>query len=178
MFTKTAVAFLAAAGAASAAPAATDKYFGAVAIHSGTAIHNSGVSASQNSLWLDHAQDASCDKPNTDFATFYIQDGAAYLYAASATPQQLYIDRSGMGRGKIGYTTGAEPTPKNAERTGFAVNKNGHLTFDGSDGFYACPSGESYGIWQQAFSADCIAFAFSAQYTSSPVGCSYSQQGQ
>ena len=84
-----------------------------------------------------------------------------------------------MGRGKIGYTTGAEPTPKNAERTGFAVNEQGHLTFDGTDGFYACPSvNGTYGIWQQKFADDCTAFAFSAQYTDSPVGCLYSQQGQ
>ncbi|KAL1630427.1 hypothetical protein SLS56_004955 [Neofusicoccum ribis] len=176
MFTKTAVAFLAAAGAANAAAVATDKYFGGVAIHSGSAIQNAGVSASKNSLWLAHAQDASCDA-ESNFATFYLADGAAYLYAASATPQQLYVDRSGMGRGKIGYTTGAEPTPKNAERTGFAVDDQGHLTFDGSS-FYACPSGledGSYGIWQQKFADDCIAFAFRAQYTDAPVGCLYSQ---
>ncbi|KAK0659339.1 Cell wall protein phiA [Lasiodiplodia hormozganensis] len=175
MFTKTAVAILAAAGAASAA---ADTYFGGIAIHSGSAIQNSGVSAGLNSLWLGRTQDASCDS-ETNFATFYIQDGAAYLYAASATPQQLYVDRSGMGRGKIGYTTGAEPTPKNAERTGFAVNESGHLTFDGTDGFYACPSTDgSYGIWQQQFAEDCIAFAFRAQYTETPISCSYSQQGQ
>ncbi|OJD32339.1 cell wall protein [Diplodia corticola] len=179
MFTKTAVAFLAAAGAASAAPAATNKYFGGLAIHSGSDIQNAGVSASKNSLWLNHAQDASCDKQGTDFATFYIQDGAAYLYSTSATPQQLYVDRSGMGRGNIGYTTGAQPTPKNSERTGFAVSESGYLTFDGSDAFYACPSTDgSYGIWQQQFSEDCVSFGFSAQYTDSPVGCSYSQQGQ
>lgn len=81
-----------------------------------------------------------------------------------------------MGRGKIGYTTGAEPTPKNAERTGFAIDDQGHLTFDNSS-LYACPSGTdgSYSIWQQQFSDDCIAFAFRTQNTDSPIGCLYTE---
>ncbi|KIY74086.1 hypothetical protein CYLTODRAFT_448290 [Cylindrobasidium torrendii FP15055 ss-10] len=171
MFTKTSLVFFAAIATAFAAP--TDSVFNAVA--NGSAVQNSDVSASVGSLWLNHAQDASCDKENTNVAAFYIKDGAAFLYAASATPQQLYIDRSGMGRGKIGYVTGAEPTPKNAETTGFAVSDDGKLTFDGEDSFFACPSGDSYAIWKQQFSEDCGAVTIDAKYTDSPVGCSYTQ---
>ncbi|KAK7713004.1 hypothetical protein SLS57_007565 [Botryosphaeria dothidea] len=174
MFTKTVVAVLAAAGAASAA---ADK-FGGIAIHSGSAIQNAGISADQGKLWIAHAQNASCDAGNKqDFATFSIDaDGNAFLYTNGAPYQQLWVDRSGMGRGNIGYTTGAQPAPKNGERTGFAVNESGHLTFGDSDGFYACPSVDnSYAIWQQKFDDTCIAFAFSAQYTEKPVGCWYSE---
>ncbi|KAH7063116.1 hypothetical protein B0J12DRAFT_694050 [Macrophomina phaseolina] len=179
MFTKTAVAVLAAAGAAAAAPTATpNTFFGGIAIHSGSAIHNSGISADSGKLWISHAQNASCDAGNKqDFATFSIgEDGSAYLYTNGAPYQQLWVDRSGMGRGNIGYTTGAQPAPKNAERTGFAVNADGHLTFGGSDGFYACGSAEAgYAIWQQKFDDTCLPFAFRAQYTETPVGCWYSE---
>lgn len=77
-------------------PGANDK-FGLIALRSASPVHFASVSADQGNLWLLHTpQNASCDKP-TEFATFYLQDGAAYLYAASATPQELYVDRSGMG---------------------------------------------------------------------------------
>ena len=49
------------------------------------------------------------------------------------------VDRSGMGMGNIGFSTGAEPLPRNAETKGWAVDAGGNLNFDGI-GFLACPS--------------------------------------
>ena len=39
------------------------------------------------------------------------------------------------------YTTGAEQAPRNAERTGWAIDDNRVLSFGGSDKFLACPGG-------------------------------------
>ncbi len=67
------------------------------ALRSASEIHFAPFSAAKSSLFLNLPdQGASCDK-EADSATFYIQDGGLYLYAASATPQQIYVDRSGMG---------------------------------------------------------------------------------
>lgn len=95
------------AGIAAALPAcpapkpetpAADSKFGLIAIRSGSPVQNTGITASKGSLLIGGNQsDASCDVQGTNFATFYLKDGAAYLYAASATPQQLWVDRSGMG---------------------------------------------------------------------------------
>lgn len=78
---------------------AKDIKFGLIAIRSGSPIQNTGITASRGNLLVGGNQsDASCDVQGTKFATFTIIDGAAYLYAASATPQQLWVDRSGMGK--------------------------------------------------------------------------------
>lgn len=72
--------------------------FGLIAIRSGSPVQNTGITASKGSILIGGNQsDAGCDVQGTNYATFYIADGAAYLYAASATRQQLWVDRSGMG---------------------------------------------------------------------------------
>lgn len=87
------------AAIASAAPAPqTPATFGLIAIHSTSPVHNSGISASQSRLWVNHEQDAECEKPY-NYATFTVKDGGLYLYNADSSleAQQFYIDRSGMG---------------------------------------------------------------------------------
>ncbi|KAI5357099.1 hypothetical protein Slin14017_G124200 [Septoria linicola] len=155
--------------------------FGLISIRSGSPIQNTGIKAANGRLTVGGKQDASCDKPS-DFATFYIQDGEAYLYAQSATPQQLWVDRSGMGQGVTGYTTGAQPTPRNAERKGFSIDKDGRLTFDGTSAV-ACPPGEQnkdagYSIWfstseKPGFNEGCLPIALRAIKSDNPVGCLY-----
>lgn len=87
---------------AAAAPAPAPQYaatFGLIAIHSTSPVHNSGISASQSRLWVNHEQDAECDKPY-NFATFSVEGGKLFLYNADSAPteaQQFYVDRSGMG---------------------------------------------------------------------------------
>lgn len=106
-----AAATLACASAVAAAPAAcpaptggnqstTSKTFGVMSIHSGSSVHYAGWGASLNTLGAGlKDQGASCDAgEKTNTATFYIQDGALYLYAQSATPQEVWVDRSGMGK--------------------------------------------------------------------------------
>lgn len=99
----------AATASAAACSAPTNKYFGVVAIHSGSAVQYQPFSAAKSSIFAGlNSQNASCDRPDEKSATFYIQDGALYLYAASATPQEVFVDRSGMGK--------SHPTPSNMEK--------------------------------------------------------------
>lgn len=84
---------------ASALPTVTvaQTTFGLITIHSGSEVQNAGVQAARGSLLVNaKSQNASCDV-ETNFATFYIQDEELHLYAASATPQTIFVDRSGMG---------------------------------------------------------------------------------
>jgi hypothetical protein len=86
-----------------------------------------------------------------------------------------------IGQGKIGYTTGAQPAPKNSERKGWAL-KDGHLQFAGND-LIACPNSidGAWSIWASAGvsnpggNKDCIGIAARIEKTSNPNGCVYTQ---
>ena len=72
--------------------------FGVITIRSGSEIQNAAVQAARGSLLVGaKSQNASCDA-ETNSATFYIKDEELHLYAASATPQTIFVDRSGMGK--------------------------------------------------------------------------------
>ncbi|GFF52404.1 cell wall protein phiA [Aspergillus lentulus] len=173
----------AATASAAACSAPTNKYFGVVAIHSGSAVQYQPFSAAKSSIFAGlNSQNASCDRPDEKSATFYIQDGALYLYAASATPQEVFVDRSGMGQGKIGYTTGAQPAPKNSERQGWAIDEQNHLQFQGKD-LIACPNSidGAWSIWADAGVAnpagnkDCVGIAARVEDVANPNSCVYTQ---
>lgn len=83
---------------ASAVPSTGSKTFSLVAIHSGSSVQYAAFNAAQSSIFAGLPnQGASCARPKEQQATFYIKDGALYLYNQSATPQEIYVDRSGMG---------------------------------------------------------------------------------
>jgi hypothetical protein len=87
------------AATATATPAAQSSTFGVVAIHSGSGVQYSAFNAAKSSIFAGlSTQKASCARPKEQDATFYINDGALYLYDKSATPQEIYVDRSGMGK--------------------------------------------------------------------------------
>ncbi|CAI7676272.1 unnamed protein product [Penicillium pancosmium] len=170
------------AATATATPAAQSSTFGVVAIHSGSGVQYSAFNAAKSSIFAGlSTQKASCARPKEQDATFYINDGALYLYDKSATPQEIYVDRSGMGQGKIGYTTGAQPAPKNSERKGWAL-KDGHLQFAGND-LIACPNSidgawsiwASAGVSNPAGNKDCVGIAARIAKTSNPNGCLYTE---
>jgi hypothetical protein len=85
------------------------------------------------------------------------------------------------GQGKIGYTVGDESGPRNGERTGWAINEQNHLQFDGSD-LIACPNSidGAYSIWASAGVAnpagnqDCVGIAARVEKDTTPVSCTYS----
>jgi hypothetical protein len=92
-------AFLAAT--TSALPATQSNTFNLVAIHSGSSVQYATFNAAKSSIFAGlAAQNASCAHPAEQVATFYLNNEALYLYDRSATPQELYVDRSGMGTSK------------------------------------------------------------------------------
>jgi hypothetical protein len=90
-----------AAVTASALPQSTpigDSKFGVVAIQPALPIHNKGIQAAQKSIFVGaNSQNATCDS-ETNTATFHIVDEELFLYTGTATPQRIFVDRSGMGR--------------------------------------------------------------------------------
>ncbi|KAI0839364.1 cell wall protein PhiA [Hypoxylon sp. FL0890] len=178
------------AGVSTALPQATpvtslspDAKFSLMALRSASVIHFANFEAAKSSLFLNlPSQNASCDAGTADYATFYLQDGGLYLYAASATPQQLYVDRSGMGQGKLGYTTGAQPPPRNGERESFELDENNDLTFNGA-GFLACPNSvdNAWSVWvsagvdQPGGNEGCLGISVRAVEIAEPNGCLYTE---
>jgi len=94
---------------------------------------------------------------------------------------QISSTNYSIGQGVIGYTTGAQPAPKNGERKGWAV-KNEHLQFDGKD-LIACPNSidGAWSIWASAGVANpggnknCVGIAARVEYTKNPNGCVYTE---
>ncbi|KAL7621756.1 hypothetical protein AAE478_009083 [Parahypoxylon ruwenzoriense] len=164
-------------------PLAPEAKFSLMALRSASPVHFASFEAAKSSLFLNlPGQNATCDNGPAEYATFYLQDGGLYLYAASATPQQLYADRSGMGQGKLGYTTGAQPPPRNGERTGFALDENNDLTLGGA-GFLACPNSieGSWSVWvsagvsQPGGNEGCLGISVRAVEALEPNSCIYTQ---
>jgi hypothetical protein len=155
--------------------------FGLITIHSGSEVQNAGVQASRASLLVNaKSQNASCDV-ETNFATFYIKDEELHLYAASATPQTVFVDRSGMGMGKIGYVTGAEPLGRYFETKGWTQNATTGLVFDGTS-LQACPGSidGSWSLWlagvaEPAYNKNCIGVKMHVVETAEPISCVYTQ---
>ncbi|KAF5025350.1 hypothetical protein F66182_2561 [Fusarium sp. NRRL 66182] len=185
MLFKSIIAPLALVGSVSAAPQKSTK-FEVMALNSGTEIHTAGLQAAKSGLALGlKDQGASCDAKSNNKATFNLVDGELFLYKTDNPPQQLYVDRSGMAQGLIRYTTGVEPAPRNAERKGWKIDKNGNLNFDGA-GFIACPNskkaGGSYSVWLSSGVSNpggnkkCLSFSAHIGKIEKPVGCLYTSQ--
>ncbi|CAK3794864.1 Hypothetical predicted protein [Lecanosticta acicola] len=187
------------AATAAALPAAsTDELihnndaFNLIAIKSGSGVQNSGIKASGGYFYIGAAsQNASCDSTDaSNTATFYLSNDNAYLYTASArAPQQLWVDRSGMGKGIWGYTTGAQAAGRNSERTPWTINAQSQLLFDGASPA-ACPQKTPAGVvlpgewsvwWDKASDnpgnnyGDCIDITLKAVKVDKPVGCHYTE---
>ncbi|KAL4804564.1 hypothetical protein BDV18DRAFT_142228 [Aspergillus unguis] len=156
--------------------------FGVVSIHSGEAVQYAPFSAARGSILAGlPKQNATCEGTDSGSATFYIQDGALYLYTPAGTTQEFSVDRSGMGQGNIGYYESEESMPRNGERTGWAIDENNHLQFDGSD-LIACPGSidGAYSIWANAgvanpaYNQNCTSIAARVEKDANPVQCVYS----
>lgn len=76
-------------------PIGPDTKFSVVTILPGSVLQNSPVQAARTGLLVNaKSQNASCSAP-TNSATFFLQDEELQLYGASATPQTIFVDRSG-----------------------------------------------------------------------------------
>lgn len=160
--------------------------FGIMALRSASPIHFAQTSAEDGYLKLLSTETgAVCTGDNGGSAVFYVKDGSLFLYTAEGAPvQQFWVDRSGMGQGIIGYSTGGPGSnPRNSETVGFAVDATGNLNFDGA-GFIACPNALNGGwsVWVGAGVAnpggnsDCLGFSARTVEKTNPFPCEYSKQ--
>ncbi|KAF4435753.1 hypothetical protein F53441_13457 [Fusarium austroafricanum] len=180
-----------AAGLVNGAATPKQTIFQGLALRSASPVHFNYLQAANNSIDLKlKKQGASCDNHDKKInqATFLLDGDELYLYKSDLPPQQLFVDRSGMGQGLLGYTEGvADPKfPRNGERKGFKINKDGYLEFDGTN-FIACPNGKdlektSWSVWVGAGvnnpggNENCLRFTVKAVEVKKPVGCSYTTQ--
>ncbi|PKS12415.1 hypothetical protein jhhlp_000621 [Lomentospora prolificans] len=158
--------------------------FNLMALRSASAIHFANFNAALSSVFLRlPEQNATCNSESDGSATFYLKDGGLYLYDDnSADPQQLFVDRSGMGQGKFGYTTGSQAAPRNSERETFELDEYDDLTFNGA-GFLACPSsiGGAFSVWVSAGvenpggNEGCLGMSVRAVKNDDPNSCVYTQ---
>jgi hypothetical protein len=156
-----------------------------MAIRSGSPIHYSSIQAIDSGFRIGApSQNSTCPDPSVNYATFTLtQDtGDLYLYTDNP-PHQAVVDRSGMGQGHIGYTTGVQPIGKNQERGPFKINEDGDVVFaatNGAVGFQACPGalGGGYSVWltgvtEPAGNQGCVGFVAKALREDEPQKCLY-----
>lgn len=76
--------------------------FNLMALRSASPIHFGRFSATRRGIYINlpaGKQDATCEGEDSNTATFYIKDGGLFLYHDHTTkPQQVFVDRSGMGK--------------------------------------------------------------------------------
>ncbi|KAI9149041.1 Cell wall protein phiA [Paramyrothecium foliicola] len=183
---------LLAAGSAAAAPTTTaytqpskaPTKFGIMSLRSASPIHFGQVSAAQSNLFI-HLPDqhATCKGKPQNEATFYVKDGELFLYTPPKAPKQkVYVDRSGMGQGNLGYLTGDQGLPRNGETKGWKV-ENDYISFNGA-GLLACPNSidDAWSIWvsvgndKPAGLEGCLGFNPRVIPLDKPVKCSYTKQ--
>ncbi|KAL2755435.1 hypothetical protein ACRALDRAFT_1064444 [Sodiomyces alcalophilus JCM 7366] len=161
--------------------------FGIMALRSASPIHFAQAGAAQNGLYLNlPEQNATCtgDGPSPPGAIFTLVDGKLYLYAEPEPYQQIFVDRSGMGQGILGYITGDQGTPRYAELEGWELDANDNLSFKGA-GLIACPNSldgawkiwASVGINKPAGQEGCLGFSPRAIELTEPKSCEYTQYG-
>jgi hypothetical protein len=165
-----------------ATPITNGTPFALVTLKEGTPLQNAGIQAALRSLFVNlGSQNATCtDTVDPNFATFYLNDGELNLYGNTRQAhQKIFVDRSGMGMGKIGYITGSESLGRNWETQGWAL-KNGQLEFKGT-GLQACPYGLEEGAWsvwlkgweKPGYLEGCTAVGVMALETPEPIPCFY-----
>lgn len=140
LVTKTATAAAATTTtAAAAASLATDgtitpgKKFGLIAIHSGSEVQNSGVMQVS-----EHPHVFSVGGSQGSDLTISFEDDKTSLVDSNG--RGVNVDSS---TGEVGSVA---PFGRAPATTGFSISSEGHLTFDHSEDFYACPSGNGFSL--------------------------------
>lgn len=159
--------------------------FTILTIRSGSDLQYGNFQAANRALYVNTPkQNATCSE-DVNYASFLIKDGGLYLNN-DKEPQQIVVDRSGMGQGNIQYTTGADATiGRNQERTTFAIDASSNLVFQGGNQnltFQACPGARQggYAVWLSGSTnpggqTGCLSFVARALKAEKPVTCTYTQ---
>lgn len=160
--------------------------FGLISIRSGSDLQYSSFTAAQGGLAIGLDQEGATCSGDATSATFYLNQGALFLYTPSNVTQQLYTDRSGMGQGVVQYSTtpGGYQPGRNSETTGWELDTVGDMTFDGVS-LLACPRAAnsttgpysvliSTGATNPTGLSNCVGIVARAVPVEEPVACTYS----
>lgn len=159
--------------------------FRLMSLRTGTPVQYGNVQAVKGGLRINYAkQDSHCTEPNVNYASFKLSDKGDLYLNTDNPPLQAFVDRSGMGQGVLGFTTGMQPIGKNWERGPFKVDDDSNLVFAASNatvGFQACPvggEGEGYSVWlsgvdKPAGLEGCTPFTAKAIKEETPIKCLY-----
>ncbi|KFZ06597.1 hypothetical protein V501_07263 [Pseudogymnoascus sp. VKM F-4519 (FW-2642)] len=171
-----AVASLAGAGSALATA------FELMALRPDSPIHLAPFSAAQSNLFLHLPhQNASCEGEHPNRATFYIKHGSLFLYSKDGETQEIFVDRSGMGQGKMGYLTNSPYVPPHFELENWQINSTGDLSFNGRT-LIACPHSidRAWSLWVDTSNPTpggnkgCLPIRTRAIPVNDPIRCDYS----
>ncbi|KAF2849403.1 hypothetical protein T440DRAFT_469495 [Plenodomus tracheiphilus IPT5] len=160
--------------------------FTILTIRSGSDLQYGSFQAANGGLLINTPQQNASCATDANYATFQLNNGSLYLYTDNP-PQQIFVDRSGMGQGVVQYTTGVQGIGKNGERGPFAIDEENHLVFrgpgiQGDFGFQACPNARpgGYSVWldgntNPAGNSGCLGIAARPIKADKPNKCSYTQ---
>lgn len=160
----------------------TGDVFRIMPILSGSDIQNGQVQAANGAFYVNTPkQNATCSE-DVNYASFRLTAAGELYLNTPDSPQQAYVDRSGMGQGIFRYTTGSENAGTNSERTGFALDANNNLVFKRQTeiGFQACPNARQggYSVWldisqNPGGNSNCVGFVARALKEDKAVTCTY-----
>ncbi|KAF1928990.1 uncharacterized protein M421DRAFT_420221 [Didymella exigua CBS 183.55] len=160
----------------------TGDVFSIITIRSGSDIQYGSLQAANGAFYVNTPkQNATCSE-DSNFASFRLTDAGELFLNTENTPQQAFVDRSGMGQGVFQYTTGTAGASANSERTGFALDENNNLVFKAQTdiGFQACPNAAQggYSVWlddtqNPGGNSNCLGFIARTLKSPKPVTCTY-----
>ncbi|KAL6701573.1 hypothetical protein J3F84DRAFT_355207 [Trichoderma pleuroticola] len=166
---------------ATAAPPPALRTFDVMALRSASPIHFAQMSAARSGLFLNlPLQNATCKGESSGHATFYIANEELVLYSCEGEKQKVFVDRSGMGQGIVGYLFGSQSLPRYGESKGWRVDKDKNLFFKDA-GLIACPNSidGSWRIWlglgflEPGGNKGCLGLTARTLDNNKPVSCRY-----
>lgn len=113
------------------------KKFGVIAIHSGSDVQNAGIKQV-----ADHPHVFSVGGTEGSDLTISFADDKTSLVDSNG--RGVNVDSS---TGEVGSVA---PFGRAPATTGFSISDQGHLTFDKSENFFACPSGNGYSLTEKS----------------------------
>jgi len=131
-------------------------------------------------LFLDLSHpNATCNGESDGYATFNLVNEELVLYSCEGEKQKIFVDRSGMGQGVLGYVIG-DSLPRYGELEGWRIDEDQNLLFKDS-GLIACPGSidDSWSIWlnvgiiEPGGSKGCLGFTARTLENTRPVSCRY-----
>jgi hypothetical protein len=156
--------------------------FNAVAVNSCGPLHDAKLNAAQSNVYIDlSGNGALCPRgDNSDAAIFVIIGDRLSFHSTRNPTQEVWVDRSPEGQGKMGYQTQDHWIPRTAEFSGWSVDADEILHFQGNL-LMACPDALTgswmvwldFGVPQPGGNMGCIPFRARAAEAKPLISCTY-----